>query len=217
MKVRNLISVAVLMFFALTSCDNDPVYNLSIYPRDVHFSKSGGEKEIEILANSSWEVVVADDFKSWITVDPAQSDIPNAKLTVKVTSENTEAKTRVGTIHVRNGDNVQKANVIQYGTDADVAPNKVVAKWVITKCEKPSMIGSEFTFNDDNSCLAKITVMGGAELPATYVLDGNIILISIPMGQKKSTMEIIILSISGDDTVIETIAGGYSATIKKVE
>lgn len=222
MKTRNLFSILALMLFAFSSCDNDPVYSLEIFPRNIYIAQSGNTGnpvEVLVTANAAWSATV-DPAATWISVNPAQSEAIQATLDITVATANTTNAVRNGVVRVKNGDNVQAINVIQEHLNVEMS--KMIGKWTMTACEDAKhMIGSEFTFNDDESktCVAKINAPGSTtatETPGTYVLNGNIITITVPRGPIDPVIiTIVIRSIDAEENTIEAIAEGYEATIEK--
>lgn len=213
MKKINFLTCVILSLFTIVSCSKDQVYDIIIDKHIIIIQDEGGKESVKVQTNGSWSVMIEESAKDWIKVNFDNSDLLSADLEIIVDSPNNGTEKRVGIIYIKNGDNTREVTVTQE-FNIDVNIEHVYGKWHLTECkEAPMMLGSEFTFNDDKTCIAKLTMMGGKEVKGNYELKGNIIDI-ISEGR---IITIAVNEIVDTKSMTAVVMGQYKSVLNKIE
>ncbi len=221
LKQRNKIMVKKLLLMmvavaTMVACGGDNGLagspdNILLDRSTVVVAAQGGDESVRVDANGLWTATVDVEDQTWISVNPEQSTSEVGELII-TTKPNDSGEVREGNVRVISGDAIRAITVSQ---QKDVEIQAIAGAWSITECDSPAMIGSEFTFNTDNTCLAKITMGGGQELSGTYEVVGNVITVTVQAGPTPMTIQIAIQEMSATEMDC-TVMGQFAAKLVKI-
>ena len=200
----------------MSSCTNDAVYSTEIDKHMVSIPAVGGKVEINVKANSAWDVLI-EDGSEWINTSIEHSEALHASFFIIVESANTTGKTRTGNVVIKNGDSVRSIQVTQEFSNVNL--EACLGDWKMTKIDAlPAMLNSTFTFNEDMTCKAHLFLPGNREsnVVGTFEFNGNIITINSKTAEGKDE-QIVITVQDVTENELFVIVNNSPATLTRVK
>lgn len=115
-------TLSVLMILFCTSCQNNDfllVPELTLSDTELTFSSEGGQQELTITSNTTWEIT---NLPNWCTVNKSHGD--NIQTITIIASKNQSYDDRKATLAVQAGNLLQTVNIAQQQKDTIMATNE---------------------------------------------------------------------------------------------